>query len=276
MTDPKIAEQYQAFVNCPSLWLPSSAPFSLFPFPWRECLLATQDIFIPENVVFGRKMESFFSQAISHSQRYEVLAENLQIISDKIILGELDFLVKDKENNQLIHVELACKFYLFDPNRKVENEFSPWVGPNQNDFLDRKIDKLKNKQLPLLYTPECIKLLSTTIGEYTPEDITQQVHLPSNLYLPYGTSEIPGNINPKAVKGFWLQPDELESDAFKSSQFYLPPKGDWLLEPHDAVEWLDIDEEITSIREMHARKKSPLVWIKQPDHSHIRAFVVWW
>ncbi|AEV32306.1 protein of unknown function (DUF1853) [Owenweeksia hongkongensis DSM 17368] len=276
MSEIATLKQYQAFVNCPSLWLPASAPFSLFPFPWRECVLEDQEITIPENVVFGRKMESFFSQAISQSKDYEILAENLQIISDKITLGELDFLVKDKENGQIIHVELACKFYLFDPNRKVENEFSPWVGPNQNDFLDRKIEKLKGKQLPLLHHPECKKLLDSIIGGYNSKDIIQQVHLPANLYLPYGKTDIPENVNPDAVKGFWLKPDELRSAAFKDYLFHLPPKDNWLLAPHDDIEWLNANQAILFIDEMHARKKSPLIWIKQADRSYQRAFVVWW
>lgn len=276
MTDSKIRNQFQAFINCPSLWLDSSAPFALFTLPSLQSISVDKEITLPENVVFGRKMESFFSHAISNSDRYDLLAENLQVISDKVTLGELDFLLRDKQNGQLIHVELACKFYLFDPKRKLENEFSHWVGPNQNDFLDRKIEKLKSKQLPLLHHPECKKLLEPIVEESEFSNIIQQVHLPANLYLPFGKTDIPNNINPKSVKGFWLKPENLGTELFKNSQFYLPPKYDWLLSPSNQINWIEHSKAIKEISQMHLRKKSPLVWMKTQEGSFMQLFVVWW
>jgi len=276
MNNSKTTEQYRAFVKCPVLWQSSSAPFSLFPFPWREYDSGDEEITAPENVAFGKKMESFFSHAIQNSQRYEMLVENVQIISDKVTLGELDFLLRDKETERLLHVELACKFYLYDKRRAGQNEYSAWVGPNQNDFLDRKIEKLKTRQLPLFHHAVCKKWLASQLDIFDTSQIIQQIHFPAHLYLPYGKSEIPENINPEAVKGFWLQPDELKNEAFQSSQFYLPPKSDWLLKPGENADWLNLENAMEQIEQMHQRKKSPLIWIKLPDGCFERIFVVWW
>jgi hypothetical protein len=39
------------------------------------------------------------------------LYENIQVIEDKTI-GEIDFIIEDKNTKQVIHMELAYKFYL--------------------------------------------------------------------------------------------------------------------------------------------------------------------
>ena len=275
MSHHSLVSQYQAFVSCAPLWSAPGAPFSLFSFPWQECVSAVENIEVPENVVFGRKMESFFSHAITHSQRYAVLAENLQVISGKTTLGEIDFLIRDNLEGQIIHVELACKFYLYDTSREYINPYSAWVGPNQNDFLDRKIEKLKNKQLPLLQHPECQKMLTPIIGSGT-SNIFQQVHFPAYLFLPLGAKEAPTNINREAVKGFWLRPEQLSDSIFDKALFCLPSKSDWLLPPHKNSDWVSVDIGLKQIGELHKNKKSPMVWVKYPDGKHLRLFVVWW
>jgi hypothetical protein len=47
-------------------------------------------------------------------------------------------------------MELAYKFYLFDPSISSE-PINNWIGPNRNDSLQEKLEKLKTKQFPLLY-----------------------------------------------------------------------------------------------------------------------------
>jgi hypothetical protein len=47
------------------------------------------------------------------------LYENIQVIEDKKTIGEIDFLLK-KNTKQVIHMELAYKFYLFDPSISSE------------------------------------------------------------------------------------------------------------------------------------------------------------
>lgn len=275
MSSPSLIHQYQAFLQCPSLWVPAKAPLPYFSFPNVDSTSNFETLDLPKNVVFGRKMESFFSHAITHSSRYDLLAENVQIISNKVTLGELDFLLKHTETQQLIHVELACKFYLYDPYRKGNNEYCHWVGPNRNDFLDRKIEKLKDKQLPLLQHPECQKLLRPIIGSGS-NTIAQQVHFPAYLFLPFNHKHVPDNVNRKAIKGFWLKPEQLQNSSFEHAQYHLPPKTHWLISPHHNANWVSQKVALTQINEMHSRKKSPLVWVKYPDESYHRLFVVWW
>lgn len=61
----------------------------------------------------------------------------------RITIGELDFLLA--QDNRLLHLETAVKFFL-----GVAHEGRVrWLGPGLKDRFDRKIDHLRNHQLPL-------------------------------------------------------------------------------------------------------------------------------
>lgn len=86
-----------------------------------------------------RLLELYFQ----YSDRYELIEANTQIIIDKKTVGEIDYIVFDKEECILKHIELACKFYIqMGPSAKL------WVGPNPKDNLAKKSSKLI-KQLDL-------------------------------------------------------------------------------------------------------------------------------
>jgi hypothetical protein len=65
------------------------------------------------------------------------LYENIQVIEDKKTIGEIDFIIEDKNTKQVIHMELAYKFYLFDPSISSE-PINNWIGPNRDDSLQEK------------------------------------------------------------------------------------------------------------------------------------------
>jgi hypothetical protein len=79
----------------------------------------------------------------THS-RFKVYAHNHQIIENKRTIGELDFVFEDLELKKLIHLELACKFYIqVDPKAGLDG----FVGIRGNDTLGKKIEKMTEKQL---------------------------------------------------------------------------------------------------------------------------------
>ena len=119
-------------------------------FNLSELNLATDPEFqIPSNIRLGHLVEKIVSELIKSSANYKVLYENIQVIEDKKTIGEIDFIIEDIITKQLIHMELAYKFYLFDPNISSE-PINNWIGPNRNDSLKEKLEKLKRKQFPLL------------------------------------------------------------------------------------------------------------------------------
>ena len=91
----------------------------------------------------GKVFETFWLYWFSHHPRYEVIENNLQIIVDGETLGEIDFIVLDKMTDQMVHWEVAVKFYLGVDDT---SEMSNWYGPNRRDRLDLKVTHLLQRQ----------------------------------------------------------------------------------------------------------------------------------
>ena len=71
---------------------------------------------LPTNIRLGHLVEKIVSELIKSSTNYKVLYENIQIIENKKTIGEIDFIIEEIVTSQVIHLELAYKFYLFDPS----------------------------------------------------------------------------------------------------------------------------------------------------------------
>lgn len=69
---------------------------------------------LPKNIKLGHLVENIVAKLITLSSNYKILYKNIQIFEDKISIGELDFIIEDMVSKQVIHVELAYRFYLFD------------------------------------------------------------------------------------------------------------------------------------------------------------------
>lgn len=91
----------------------------------------------------GKHFETLWYFWLVHHPHYDVLANNLQVVIDGETLGELDFIVRDKRNGEIIHIELAVKFYLGLGDTR---QMASWHGPGLKDRLDRKVEHLCEKQ----------------------------------------------------------------------------------------------------------------------------------
>ncbi|HSM64450.1 MAG TPA: hypothetical protein VK833_10970, partial [Gillisia sp.] len=59
-------------------------------------------------------------------------------------------------------------------------------------------------------------------------------------------------------------------------KFYAPEKQDWPIDPKFGEIWIDFEQIIDQIKELHLKKKSPLIWVKKPNEIFERLIVVWW
>ncbi|WP_151707166.1 DUF1853 family protein [Acinetobacter sp. TUM15064] len=73
---------------------------------------------------------------------YELLGHSIQIIDGSRTTGELDFLIKNTETNQVEHWEVALKYYLGETYLGL----TTWYGLNRTDTLKRKLKHFTQKQ----------------------------------------------------------------------------------------------------------------------------------
>ena len=234
--------------------------------------VALSDVIFSKNLRLGKQVEKIVSGLITSSSNYEVLKENIQIIDDKITVGELDFIIKNLETNQISHLELVYKFYLYDPNNSTI-ELEKWIGPNRKDSYIKKFEKLKNKQFPLLYKTQTANYLEgIDIAK-----LDQKLCFMATLFVPY---TLLGNafslINNKAIVGYWHTLNEFKTVKNQATKYYLPQKTEWGINPKFNNEWMSYSSIIELIRECHSRDFSPLCWVKKENNSFEQCFIVWW
>jgi hypothetical protein len=217
----------------------------------------------------GKLIEQFVLWELEKGESTEVLKSNVQVFSKQITIGELDCLVK--QLGDYIHLEIIYKFYLYDPS--IPEELQRWIGPNRNDSLVQKLNKLKEKQLPLLFHEEAAHLLHEMNLKAT--DFKQKVYFKAQLFVPFDLKESTfRNVNSQCVKGFYICQGELS--LFVNYTYYIPEKLDWLVDPHLDVRWLTALTFQNEISVHLAAKKSPLCWMKSADGVISKFFIVWW
>lgn len=260
--------QFKGFFNTPNLW-EADAVFNLEQFELPEQII---DFNIqPRNVKqpLGKQVEGFVFQVLNHWDACTLIATNLQINQDKISIGELDALLEVDQT--LIHLEIVYKFYLYREQENGEH-LHKWIGPNRKDDLMHKLNKLHDKQLPLLHEPATKKYL-TDLG-INPSQVVQKVLFKAQLFVPLNFQFETPLINKDCIAGFFIHEHDLVN--FKNAAFHLPIKKDWLVETHQNVEWMNFASFSNVITEFLKNKQSPLCWIKQGANNIQKYFVVWW
>ncbi len=262
--------QYQGFIQTQPLWF-GQLDTNLQQFGHvaldNSVPLHPQDA--PNRL--GNRVEYFVFQSLAQQSHIQILETNLQIQQNKQTLGELDALLL--VNKQPVHLEIIYKFYLCDPLVGT-TELDHWIGPNRKDSLIYKLDKLRNKQLPLLYAPETQPYLEG--HRLNPASIQQQVLFLAQLFVPRASATaIPlEQLNAKAVLGTYVRLPDLS--AYTDCSFYIPSKLDWLVMAHNTVSWMPYALFQQELRDLLDAQRSPLIWIRHPDGELERLFVVWW
>lgn len=263
-----LQKRYEGFLKTPCLWI-KDAIYNL-----RQFEITSEfdkiDIVLDEKLRLGKYVERFVSFELAQQNHMSILAENIQIQNGKITLGELDCLLL--KNNKPIHLEIIYKFYLYDDS--VGNcEIDHFIGPNRKDSLKEKLTKLKEKQLPLLYSNSCKPYLEAL--DLNPETITQEVYFKAQLFLPFSNMNMKlKTLNTDCIAGFYIKQTELYQ--FNDCKFYMPNKKDWLVLPHTNVNWLDFNGFTLITKSYFEQKFSTLCWIKFNNGEIKKLFLVWW
>ncbi|WP_248724907.1 DUF1853 family protein [Seonamhaeicola sp. ML3] len=263
-----LQKRYEGFLKTPVLWK-NDVVFGLKQFN-IESTLSKINISIDSNLRLGKYIERFVSFQLQSTNTISIITENLQIQKEKITLGELDCIIK--KEGKPIHLEIIYKFYVYDPS-VGHTEIEHCVGPNRKDTLIEKLLKLKEKQLPLLFSETTKSYLDKL--ELNPKNVSQQVYFKAQLFLPYKNQNIKfQTLNNSCIAGFYISKDELME--FWGCKFYIPNKKDWLVIPHPQVEWLNFDAFKILAEDYYSQKFSPLCWLKFKNGTIKKMFLVWW
>src|SRR5690606_34795189 len=267
MKSKQLQQQYQGYLQTPLLW-DKQAGFDLqqFEIPKQETIIFNRKT--AKNLRLGKLVEQFVSTELNSVKEISILLENAQVQNGKQTIGELDCILM--YNTTPIHLEIVYKFYLYDDSI-MDSEIEHWIGPNRNDTLVKKYTKLKEKQLPLLHNAHTKIILDQL--SLKAEDITQRVLFKAQLFVPYQKKAITfEQLNEACVYGFYVNVSEI--NQFSDCKFYIPSKKDWLIAVHPQVHWQSHNQFSEAIKELIAQRISPLCWLKYPNGTLEKFFVV--
>lgn len=260
-----IQSQYEGFLKTNPLWKNSFYGLYQINLPAiKEHVFKGK---LAKNPRLGKRVESFVSCFLQQFNGIKIIEENIQIQKENITIGEIDSILK--QGDTVIHLEIIFKYYLYDTS-VGSSELEHWIGPNKNDSLHQKIEKLSTKQLPLLYREDTKKYFNFDVNT-----IQQKVLFKAQLFVPYFKQNISfEQLNSDCVQGFYINKYELSQ--FSNCKFHIPSKLNWLLEPHKNVDWQSFNNFKKETELLLLSKKSPLCWIKQPNGEISKFFIVWW
>ncbi len=158
----------------------------------------------------------------------------------------------------------------------IHKEISQLLSRAQDQSLRKcfqKVEKLKNKQFPLLYKEES----KSVLGDIDVKDIDQNLCFMANLFVPFGLgNESYKDINNEAITGYWYSITDFLMQFDFNFSFYLPIKCEWGINPKYNLNWLCFEDIVLQINKCHSRKFSPLCWIKDLKGKFSQCFIVWW
>ncbi len=208
----------QSVIGAPPLLdeLPESSPFphhSLTSPPATSSLNLAQKL--------GHLYEDAMAMLLDHTPQYDILAQSLQIReATGRTIGELDFLLRDLISGQIIHLELAVKFYL-----AVEKDTELLLpGPDARDDYFRKLAKMRSHQLSL--ASQYQHLLPSPFHQL---DITTQ-HMVHGCIFTHIQAHKPikaDYLNPISRRGKWLHASQCQDFFPSNTQLEIIPKSLW-------------------------------------------------
>lgn len=151
---------------------------------------------------------------------YTLLAHSLQIIEGKATLGELDFLIYNRDSQCIEHWEVALKYYLAEADACLVH----WYGLNRQDTLYKKLQHFAQQQFKFekVQQYQIKKRFAVMKGQ---------------LYLPvdHPKEQIPTWLNPTRRLGHW-------GHHIYPEHYFRVNRQEWLClnqeqDHHDAIWW---------------------------------------
>ena len=178
----------------------------------------------PRLGIYYEALNAFFWQQYPGNQ---LLAQNLQVQESNKTLGEFDLITNRAGKN--LHIELAVKYYLGVPDNRCKqaSQWQQWLGPNCNDRLDIKMQRLLSHQLRLSQT----KAGKACLNKHITGELSCNLQLQGYLFYPaHSTMPTPQHIGNDHLRGKWYYLDHFltELENLNNSLWLNTPKSRWL------------------------------------------------
>lgn len=194
--------------------------------------------------IYYEQLWHFFLQQDPYT---ELIAHNLPVHQQGTTLGEFDCIYYCLQRECHVHLELAVKYFLGirrTSTSAAEASCQDWVGPDNRDRLDLKLNQLLQRQILLSQTPAAKQTLCNLgVGE-----LTREVALKGYLFQPDSTAPPPPpGYNHDCKLSHWVVCDQIESHcaALNAKAYLILPKMRWLCaarcgNPADALTRLEL------------------------------------
>jgi hypothetical protein len=207
----------------PALWLPGDYLAQLQHWDSHPSDMPAR-LAEPAERRLGHYFERLYEVLLVELLGWELLLKNQQIKAGNRTIGELDFLVRNRQTNSVEHHEIAIKYYL---GVDEGNSGTRWYGPNARDRLDLKVSRILSHQSVMAQRQEAQELLAE---RGISEPVTPRVFMPGYLFYPGDGLELPDYVPAGHAQGRWCYARELENSDLRG---WLPLK-----KPHWIGPWI--------------------------------------
>nr|WP_299344783.1 DUF1853 family protein [Allomuricauda sp.] len=265
-------QMFIGFYSTPPLWQGTQFGVTQFDFPQMDLSNFSAKP-IPENIRLGHKMEHVFAQLIQWDNSYKVVIQNESIRKGKNTVGEIDFVLKNSNDQSYLHVELTYKFYIIDPT--ISEPIHRLMGPNRRDMFFTKLKKIKKEQFALLQTAEAKQILISK--HIDTKNLKHLVCYKAQLFQPFDAEKVHIRpLNKTCLAGFWIRFQDFEDSQFSDYRYYIPFKTEWVISPHNKVEWKSHFETLLDLNLRMIKQNAPMIWMQKSETEFEKFFVVWW
>jgi hypothetical protein len=177
--------------------------------------------------IYFEQLWHFFLQ---HDPETELIAQNLAVHHKGKTLGEFDCIYYCHRRGSHVHLELAVKYFLATPlaaNNRAFSDWCDWLGPDNRDRLDLKLDQLLERQILLAENP----VAKQQLADLGVTDPIKEIALKGYLFEPRDNPPpAPAAYNHDCPMNYWLEYDQIQSHSneLNADAFQILPKMRWL------------------------------------------------
>ena len=168
-----------------------------------------------DQLIVGKYFERLLYFFFTHYHQFDVLYSGKQLFDGDKTIGEIDFIIEDLHTNEIIHIEIAVKYYMGYRNT---SKHSMWIGPNGMDTLEKKMKKFE-KQLALSKSEELIKLIKVD---------KRKILLKGYFFKHFTSNSLPYFNKPENDECLWLYQNEMNKIIDAEEYYSIIPKNKWL------------------------------------------------